>query len=170
MTAEDHNKTLGILNLAYGGIHALFMLAVSVFFLFVLGLIKSAPGNTDGPPLSVFLLIIAFVVFINLLLTLPAFIAGYGLLKRKSWARTAGIISAIAAAINFPFGTALCVYMLWFLFGEGRHLYDKARLMPGMRSSLYEAPPPANWNARAASQGREQEYVPPPQPPNWRDS
>ena len=31
------------------------------------------------------------------------------------------------AGLTFPFGTALCVYTLWFMFGEkGKFLYHKA--------------------------------------------
>ena len=59
----------------------------------------------------------------------PVVLAGYALLKRKRWAKTMGLIAAIVAGLNFPLGSALCVYTLWFLFGEsGRFLYHKAAL------------------------------------------
>jgi hypothetical protein len=100
------------------------------------------------------------VVVINLLLITPSFLAGYALLKRKRWAKTMGIIAAILAGLNFPFGSALCVYTLWFLFGEsGRFLYHKA---------AYALPPgDASW-ARKTGRQLEPEYVPPSAPPDWR--
>ena len=42
-------------------------------------------------------------------------IVGYGLMKRKFWARVLAIVAGILALINIPFGTALGVYTLWVL-------------------------------------------------------
>ncbi len=41
-----------------------------------------------------------------------SFLAGYGLLKRKPWARLLAIILAFLSLMSFPFGTALGVYTL----------------------------------------------------------
>ncbi|MGB7208817.1 MAG: hypothetical protein WBD27_09185 [Pyrinomonadaceae bacterium] len=48
----------------------------------------------------------------------PSFIAAYGLLKRKSWARIASIIARVLSSMSVPIGTAACVYALWFFFGD----------------------------------------------------
>lgn len=45
-------------------------------------------------------------------------IAGYGLLKYKSWARILAIILAILNLILFPIGTALGIYTLVIMFNE----------------------------------------------------
>ena len=159
MTATSHNKILGILHLAYGGFTVLLMIALSIFMLMMMGLIAS--NNSGEPiPVGIFALVMIFVVAINLMLITPSFLAGYALLKRKRWAKTMGIIAAIVAGMSFPLGTALCVYTLWFLFGEsGRFLYHKA---------AYALPPgDASW-ARTASRDLEREYVPPSAPPDWR--
>jgi hypothetical protein len=92
------------------------------------------------------------------------------MLKRKEWARTASIIASVLAAISFPFGTALCVYSLWFVFGEGKDFYTQqyARA-PHQRGALPNTST-FGWDAQSASQQtRQGEYAPPPQPPNWRD-
>ena len=164
MTPEEHNKYLGWAHLAHGGFQLLIMLAFVAFFLFI---ITSLPPGGGAPDLAFFLIIMTFVAFFQLLFVLPAFIAGYGLLKRKRWAKTMSIIAGVLAAMNFPVGTAVCVYSLWFMLGEGgKGLYDKVGARP--RASLSGAPPPPpDW--ASARQPSEREYVPPAQPPNWRE-
>lgn len=49
---------------------------------------------------------------------LPGIVVGWGLLKRKGWARILAIILGILNLINFPFGTALGIYSLWVLFND----------------------------------------------------
>ena len=92
------------------------------------------------------------------LMTLPSLVAGYGLLKRKPWARTAAIIGGVTAAMSFPIGTAVCAYTFWFLFSEpGKLLYDKQQ---------YTLPLPGGLPVSA--QQRRDQYLPPPTPPDWR--
>jgi fructose-specific phosphotransferase system IIC component len=45
-------------------------------------------------------------------------LAGYGLLKFKSWARILAIILAILNLILFPIGTALGIYTLVIMFND----------------------------------------------------
>jgi hypothetical protein len=56
-------------------------------------------------------LIPAFLV----LLTLPGFIAAFGLLARKPWGRILGIVVGILALPGFPFGTFLGGYAIFVL-------------------------------------------------------
>ena len=120
MTPQDHNRTLGITHLAYGGFHLLMMALFSVFFFFIMAL-----PSRNGGEFDIFTVFMLIMLGFSLLFTLPSLIAGYALLKRKSWARTAAIVAGILAAPSFPHGTALGVYTLWFMFGnEGRELYS----------------------------------------------
>jgi hypothetical protein len=48
-----------------------------------------------------------------LLKTAVGFVAGWGLLRRESWARVLTIVLSFPALLNLPFGTALGVYSLW---------------------------------------------------------
>lgn len=166
MTSQDHNKTLGITHLAYGGFHLLLMAFISLFFLLVL----SAPhrGRVDDGFFAIFML--AIVAF-SLLFTLPSLIAGYALLKRKTWARTAAIIAGVLASPSFPYGTALGVYTFWFMFSnEGKDFYaNHAGAWPSSQiGALPGAPAAAHWPTGGPHVAREREYVPPPQMPNWR--
>ena len=47
-----------------------------------------------------------------------ALVAGYGLLKRRSWARTLTIILSVINLLNFPIGTALGGYALWVMLQD----------------------------------------------------
>ena len=159
MTPTSHNKTLGILHLAYGGLTALLMALMIIFMLTIMGGI--ATNNNGEPlPIGVVVFITIALLVVTLLHTVPSFLAGYALLKRKRWAKTMGIIAAVVAGLSFPLGSALCVYTLWFLFGEGgRFLYHKA---------AYALPPgDASW-ARKVNREPEHEYLPPSAPPDWR--
>ena len=165
MTTEEHNKTLGICHLAYGGISALMMFAMLFFF----GAIMFAiPGGEA--PIGLIWLILAFIMLWSFVLTLPSFIAGYGILKHKPWARTASIVAAVLETMSFPIGTAVAIYSFWFMFSDaGRAMYDKNFTNLQRPYALHDAPPPpaSGWGART-TQGGEREYAPPAQPPNWR--
>lgn len=169
MTTEDHNKTLGILHLVYGGLHLLMMLLIPLFFL-PLALISAPSGGPGDAAGTAFIsMIFLFIGIFGVLTSIPSFVAGIGLLKRKSWAKVWAMIAGGLAGMSFPFGTALCVYTFWFLFsGGGKELYDATKgdwtkSRPGM---LHGAPEPANWQSR----NRERDYVNTYRsgPPDWR--
>jgi len=171
MTAEDHNKVLGICHLIYGGMHLLGTFFVGIWFLVVMGAIGASAnrGGDAAAPMAVFGIIAVVVGFIMLLLTIPPLLAGYSMLKRKQSAKMFGIIAACVEALSFPMGTALCVYSFWFLMGDmGKQFYDRSN--PNWwrdRPALSPEPANTNW-ANEAKQGQERDYVPPQQPPNWR--
>ena len=154
MTPEQHNKYLALAHFMYGGIFLFFMIAMMSFFWLMSGeMFKTDP---NGPPPGFFLFIFGFMFFVYGLMIVPSFVAGYALLKRKRWAKIASIIGGVVAGMNFPLGTAVCVYTLWFLFSEpGKLLYDRpARSLP----------PSPTWATEAVINRREHQY----QPPDWR--
>ena len=164
MTPEQHNKYLAYSNFAYGGLFALFALLMMIF---MFGMMTMTP---NGPPAGVIVFMSLFIGIIYGVMILPSFIAGWALLKRKKWARTASIISGVVAGANFPFGTAVCIYTFWFLYGKGARLYDKSALASRDRFSLRDGSPSTfEFIAGSSRERREHEYVPPPQMPNWRD-
>ncbi|HEY0004594.1 MAG TPA: hypothetical protein VGB17_07255 [Pyrinomonadaceae bacterium] len=175
MTPEEHNKYLGIAHLVYGGIYALIMLATTVF---IIAISRMSDHGRGGPPDGFVLLMGIFMLVFFAAFTIPAFVAGYGLLKRKRWAKIWGIISGILAATSFPIGTAVCIYSVWFLLGDkGKEFYTEtaadsetqtfSRWSNRQQSTLPEGVP-EDWQ-RSGSADREKSYVPPPQMPNWRD-
>src|SRR5256885_16600999 len=102
MTTDDHNKVLGILHLVFGGAQALGLLFFAIFFIPMMIFASNAPrhGSTD-PGMAFFSVMMAFMGFLMLLFTLPPLLSGYGLLKKKSWAKTAGVVTACIPALGF---------------------------------------------------------------------
>jgi hypothetical protein len=80
-----------------------------------------------------------------LLLSLPGFIGGIGLLRRRPWSKVLTLIVAMLSLANFPLGTALGLYTVWFwvqpnaerLFHfRGREPRDSELGGPGFRRPL----------------------------------
>jgi len=116
---------------------------------------------SSGAPGGMILFALLFAAFIFGLTVLPSCVAGYGLLKGRSWARVAAIIGAVTAAGNAPIGTAVCVYTFWFLFSEpGKAIFERRNHMlpPGRQS----------WAFEVQNKQAETTYTPPPTPPDWR--
>lgn len=158
MTPEQHNKYLGISHLVNGGLFLLFI----VFMLgFMTVMFSVVPPGPQAPPAGFLPLIWIFFGGFYGLMSLPSLIAGYALLKQKSWARTAAIVGAVVAAMSFPIGTAVCVYTFWFLFSEpGKLLYDRPRY-------ALPAQPVNAWQVTGGLRS-DTHFTPPSTPPDWR--
>src|SRR5205807_101361 len=50
--------------------------------------------------------------------SIPSVVIGIGLMRRRPWARVAGIVISILSLMMFPFGTVVGVYGLWVLFSK----------------------------------------------------
>ena len=59
-----------------------------------------------------------FVGSILLVISIPAIIAGVGLVYRKAWSRILALIICVIKLFNLPFGTALGVYGIWVLMQD----------------------------------------------------
>jgi hypothetical protein len=167
MTPKDHNKTIGILHLVWGALNALAMSLLVPFIIILLGPMGSDPTPRLGFG-SVYRMFIGLIVVLSLVFSTPPLVAGYAMLRRRSWGRVAGIVSACFTAFSVPFGTALTLYTLWFLCGrQGEQFYRKAGF-EAWRPSLRDGSA-FDWEAqRTADAARRGEYVAPTQPPDWR--
>jgi hypothetical protein len=169
MTLEDHNKVIGIMHLIWGGFNALMLLIMIPFIIILLGPMGSDP-TAPTELKTVFVVFGVFIVAFTLLFSIPPILAGYAMLTRKRWAKVMGTIAACFEALSMPFGTALCVYTLWFLYGQGEtfHREGNAFAPQDWRGSLREGSA-YDWETRRNSQSsRPREYTPPHQPPDWR--
>ena len=145
MTPDQHNKYVGISHLAYAGLQLLVLAFAMVF----IGMITQVDRqrSTGDEPFPWFLPIMAIAMLLNIVLAIPPIIAGYALLKRRPWAKMAGIVGGAVGVMNFPLGWALAAYTFWFLFSDvGRQIYDK-----DFRASLPPPPPPPPSEWQAAS-------------------
>lgn len=57
----------------------------------------------------------AFVALILVILAAPSLVGGFGLLRRRAWARVLVIVMSVLALFSFPIGTALGAYSLYVL-------------------------------------------------------
>jgi len=145
MTPQEHNKYVGLAQLGYAGFHLLMMIVSMGVMGVMFERIYSRSQEMGGPPPPPFVgLIFGFVGIINLAMTIPSVVAGYALLKRRSWAKIAGIVGGVAASMSFPIGTAVAVYTFWFLFSDlGKQLYgDKNQELPPL--------PPKEWQPHSS--------------------
>jgi multidrug efflux pump subunit AcrB len=115
MTAEEHNKTLATLHYIYGAMHGLTLLGL--LLLVIVFLMSSQAANL----ISTFWIVVSVVIFVILLFAVGLFplLVGYGLTKRRRWAKPLGISLAIISLINIPIGTALGIYTLKFFRSAG---------------------------------------------------
>jgi hypothetical protein len=169
-TSEDHNKYLAYAHLGYGAFQLFMAFAISFFLYFIFSVMDGTGPRGDAPPMSLIAMVIAFTLFFQLLFSVPSIIAGFGLLKRKNWAKTASIIAGVLSAMSFPLGTAVCVYTFWFLFSDsGKELYARPLVETGNRADYFLNEPRDEGLRGEWTERRPKEYVPPKEMPNWRD-
>src|SRR5215470_6383608 len=130
MTPEQHNKYLGLSHLSYAAFQLMMGLVFGAFFLFMF---TSIPDRGPDPP-PAFMGVFFGLFFFGFygLMTVPSIVAGIALLKQKRWAKIAAIIGGVLSGMQFPIGTAVCIYTFWFLFSDpGKALYDRpSNLLP----------------------------------------
>src|SRR5687768_9235183 len=104
MTPQDHNKVIGIMHLIWGGFNALTMIIVVPIILLM---VEGARRDGGTPPDVTFFLGIvgALITAFAFLFSVLPLLAGYAMLRRKTWARVMGFIAAAVEAISMPFGT-----------------------------------------------------------------
>jgi hypothetical protein len=158
MTPLEHNKYVGLAQLGYAGVHLLMVIVFMGFQGFMLQDIYSRSQAMGGPSPSPFLvLMFVFVGVFTVAMTIPSVVGGYALIKRRPWAKVAGIVGGVVAATSFPIGTAVAVYTFWFLFSDvGKQLYGKNQELPPL--------PPKEWQPGTSDSAHEGwvTYTPPP--------
>jgi len=106
---DQHVTVLGWVYIVMNALLALTGLCIAPF-IFGGGLLSG-----EGEAMVITSIVATFVFAIMMALALPGIIAGWGLLKRKSWARILTIILGVLNLTNFPIGTIVGVYSLWVL-------------------------------------------------------
>ena len=117
-----HVKALGVIYIVMGAIGILGALTV----LLVFGGLAGLAGGVTEPEARFAVPILGglggFLFLIVLVLSLPAVIAGIGLLQFKPWGRILGIIMSAINLLNVPIGTAIGIYGLWALLNRETEL------------------------------------------------
>ena len=101
--------------------HAILLTCVAVIVSMVLYSVGFIEGLfNEGFETFSILTLVAFVVsFSMMLLAVPSYIAGIGLLNRRPWARTmTAVLGILGLFLNFPVGTAVGIYTIFVLFNK----------------------------------------------------
>ncbi len=152
MNAHDKARLLGLLFWIYTALNIVIVAGIAVIYIGLFGLVfTQVPQKAGDPPpeLIMTILVVAFAIaFVFVILfSVPKIIAGYGLRTEKPWAWIWAVIASIMACMSFPFGTAIGVFGLIFLFSdEGKRYFND----PAYRAELagtanVAAPPPNSW-------------------------
>lgn len=104
--------------------HALFLLIGVFVFVLLTGI-----GTATRDPETMFILSVVGTSVALLLcgLALPGLLAGYGLLRRKSWARVLALVVAVLGLFNVPVGTLIGAYAIWVLLQQAADGYFASR-------------------------------------------
>ena len=106
---KKHITILGWLSIADG---ALTLLIGALVFMFLTGI---GFVSSDLEALPILALIGTTTGMFMFAMALPSLLAGFGLLREKSWGRILAIIVSFFNLLWFPVGTALGLYGLWVL-------------------------------------------------------
>jgi len=109
---EMHVRVLGWLYILSNSILLLVGLT-GLVFLTGIGLVS---GDLDSVGVLGFIDGVGFIFFAAL--ALPGMLAGYGLLRRTSWARVLVLVVAFLGLLDFPIGTAIGIYTFWVVLQD----------------------------------------------------
>jgi hypothetical protein len=109
---ESHIRLLGWLNIALG----IFGLLIAIFIFTILIGVGLISGDNDA--MIVLGIVATFVSGLLGVLSVPGIIAGYGLLRRKMWARYLALVVGFLSLFNVPIGTLVGGYTIWVLLPE----------------------------------------------------
>lgn len=112
MNGRNMQQHITILGWLYLVGHAVF-LAIGIFVFVLLTGIGVASGDPQAR--SILSIVGTSVGLLLTVLAIPGLAAGYGLLKRTSWARALALVVGILNLVNIPIGTAIGAYTLWVL-------------------------------------------------------
>lgn len=109
---EKHITLVAVINIAFG--------FLGIFLAFVLFVVLIGAGIISQEPdaMRITSIVGVAIAFFLLLTSIPEIIGGFGLLKRKPWARVLVLIIAVLDLLLIPIGTLIGIYELWVLLQE----------------------------------------------------
>jgi hypothetical protein len=109
---EKHITLVAAFHIAFGAI----LLVAGIVGSIVLTSIGLFAGTTEA--FAVLSAIATILAFAAIAMSIPMLIGGFGLLKRKSWARILVIIMSVLALFKIPVGTAIGIYSIWAMLQD----------------------------------------------------
>lgn len=110
---KTHLTIVGWLNIGGG----LLLILIGAFIFMLSAVVAVASGDAEAMPILAFIgtAICGFMFF----MAIPSMLAGFGLLRRKNWARVLALIIAALNLLNIPIGTIIGIYSFWVLLQKG---------------------------------------------------
>ena len=118
---EKHLGVLGALFIGLGILGLIGVLGVLVVFFIASAILGNvAAQQADIPKLLVVLpgSLGVFTAVLIAIVTITSFVAGYGLLNRRSWAKTTTLVAGVLSLPCLPVGTAVGIYAIWVFLQE----------------------------------------------------
>jgi hypothetical protein len=109
---DKHVTFVAVINIAFG-----FLGIFLAFFLFIV-LIGAGIISQDPEAMKITSIVGIAIAFFLLMTSIPEVIGGFGLMKRKPWARILVLIIACLDLLIIPIGTLIGIYELWVLLNE----------------------------------------------------
>jgi hypothetical protein len=109
---DKHVTFVAVLNIAFGFLGLFF-----AGFLFV-AIVGAGIISGDQEAMTITSIVGTALGFFLVITSLPEIIGGFGLLKRKAWARILILIVACLDLLWIPIGTIIGIYVLWVLLNE----------------------------------------------------
>lgn len=109
---EKHITLVAALNIGFG------FLGIIIAFIVFTAVVGSGLLSADPEAVAVTSIVGTSVTGFIFILSVPGVIGGFGLLKRKSWARILVLIIAVLNLLFIPVGTLIGIYELWVLLND----------------------------------------------------
>lgn len=109
---EKHITLVAALNIGFG------FLGIFIAFIVFTAVVGGGILSGDPEAMTITSIVGTAVGGFFFLTSVPEIIGGFGLLKRKPWARILILIIAVVDLIYIPIGTAIGIYELWVLLNE----------------------------------------------------
>lgn len=112
MSMKDHVTVVGILRIGFA---VLGLLAAAIVFVAVVG---GGWISGDAEAIRITSIVGTVVGGLMLALSVPGLLAGFGLLRRWSWARWLTLVLAVLDLALVPIGTVFGIYAIWVLMQD----------------------------------------------------
>lgn len=122
---ERHKGILGTLFVVFSLIQLVIVLGITIFFGEFLPVVVD-----DQQALLIISIVRYAIVTITAVITLPALIAGIGLLYKKNWALTLAFVIGIISLPAFPIWTFIGIYTI-VIFISAQRSYPEASVESG---------------------------------------
>ena len=109
---EKHVTLVAVINIAFG------FLGIFIGLILFVVLVGAGIISHDPHAMTVTSIVGVAMACFLILTSIPEIIGGFGLLKRKPWARVLVLVIAVLDLMLIPIGTLIGIYELWVLLQE----------------------------------------------------